>query len=59
MSKTARTDQSSVGPTLDAPPQHDRTTLVDIVTDDQRLTDWNVYRTVTSTSLDTIRSLQP
>ena len=58
MATTQCTDSKAVG-TVDAQAQDSsRSVIVDVVSDDIRLTDWNVYRTVAECSEDTIHRLQ-
>ncbi|MBX0305707.1 hypothetical protein [Haloarcula salinisoli] len=57
MATTQCTDSKAVG-TVDAQAQDTGRSVVDIVTADLRLTDWNVYRTVSECSEDTIHRLQ-
>jgi hypothetical protein len=58
MATTQSTDSKPVG-TADAQARNSvRTVVTDVVTDDLRLTDWDVFRTVAECSEDTIHRLQ-
>ncbi|MBX0288480.1 hypothetical protein EGH22_19295 [Halomicroarcula sp. F28] len=57
MATTQRTGSKTVG-TVDAQSRTNTQSVVDVVTEDLRLTDWNVYCTVSECSEDTIHRLQ-
>jgi hypothetical protein len=59
MATTQSTDSKAVG-TVDAQARNSaRTVVTDVVTDDLRLSDWEVFRTVSECSEDTIHRLRP
>ena len=53
MATTQRTGSKTVG-TADAQSHTSTQSVVDVVTENLQLTDWNVYRTVSECSEDTI-----
>ena len=57
MATTQRTGSKTVG-TVDAQSHTSTQSVVDVVTDDLRLTDWDIFRTVSECSEDTIHRLQ-
>lgn len=62
MSKAHSAGNKSTASPTDVQPTTDttsRTSIADIVTDDFRLTEWDVFRTVAECSEDTIHGIRP
>lgn len=58
MATTQSTDSKTVG-TVDVQARNSaRTVITDVVTDDLRLADWDVFRTISECSEDTIHRLR-